>query len=278
MIAVIGTLKQKIMNYDSPIIGIIGLGFVGDAIRSSINIGDVRCVDTDPTKNCFYTYNDLMSCDGIFVCVPSPQNHDGSCSTTILEEVLLNLKTYEGVIISKVTAPPDVYERLQKEYRNLVHIPEFLTAANAREDYRNEDWAIIGGCAGMYQREAERILKYSKSKLDVIYCSIGEAALTKYIINSFLATKVVFMNEMEQLATSQNCNWDKIRSMISRDPRINISHTQVPGPDGYYGFGGMCFPKDTSAILYYAKSLNISLNVLNEAVKKNTLLRLQKPK
>jgi UDPglucose 6-dehydrogenase len=278
MIAVIGTLKQKIMNYDSPIIGIIGLGFVGDAIRSSINIGDVRCVDTDPTKNCFYTYNDLMSCDGIFVCVPSPQNYDGSCSTTILEEVLLNLKTYEGVIISKVTAPPDVYERLQKEYRNLVHIPEFLTAANAREDYRNEDWAIIGGCAGMYQREAERILKYSKSKLDVIYCSIGEAALTKYIINSFLATKVVFMNEMEQLATSQNCNWDKIRSMISRDPRINISHTQVPGPDGYYGFGGMCFPKDTSAILYYAKSLNISLNVLNEAVKKNTLLRLQKPK
>jgi UDP-glucose 6-dehydrogenase len=66
--------------------------------------------------------------------------------------------------------------------------------------------------------------------------------------------------------------------MISRDPRINISHTQVPGPDGYYGFGGMCFPKDTSALLHYAKSLNVSLNVLNEAVKKNSLLRLQKPK
>jgi UDPglucose 6-dehydrogenase len=102
--------------------------------------------------------------------------------------------------------------------------------------------------------------------------------MVKYIINSFLATKVVFMNEMCQLAEINGYNWNKIRGMISKDPRINISHTQVPGPDKQFGFGGMCFPKDTSALIFYAENLNITLNVLKEAVKKNMLLRLQEPK
>ena len=129
-------------------IGIIGLGFVGNAIYRSIepySYGQGALVILDPAKGHNTSYEELYECEGIFVCVPSPMKADGSCDTSILESVLLNLKNYEGVIISKVTAPPDVYQRLNDQYPNLVHAPEFLTAANAVRDYANGTFAIIGG-------------------------------------------------------------------------------------------------------------------------------------
>lgn len=266
------------MMFDLQKIGFIGLGFVGEAIREHYAGFERICIDTDISKGYVGTYHDIMDAEGIFVCVPSPQRADGSCNTDILEAVLNNLKDYKGVIISKVTATPDVYERLGKLYPNLVHVPEFLTAANASADYANENWAIIGGTIIAYQHEAERIIRYTKAQANIFHCSIGEASLVKYAVNSFLSTKVVFMNELAAIAKHNGYRWDKVRHMISMDSRIGITHTQVPGPDGQYGFGGMCFPKDTSALLYYASTLDIHLNVLKEAVKKNTLLRLQKPK
>ena len=130
-------------------------------------------------------------------------NDDGSCNTLPLVSTMTNLKNFKGVIISKVTATPNVYEYLQTQYPNLVHVPEFLTAANAVKDYAKENWAIIGGSTLAYQREADRVIKYSKPDVESVFCTIGEAAMVKYIINSFLATKVVFMNEMCQLAKAQ---------------------------------------------------------------------------
>ena len=261
-------------------IGIIGLGFVGGAVASSfsLSVTDVVIVDTEPAK-CFGTYEDLMSCEGIFVCVPSPSLEDGRCDTSILESVLEKLKGYEGVIISKTTAPASKYEELNKLYPNLVHNPEFLTAANANEDYLNQEFAIIGGKIKAYVTEAERIIRLSLPSLQVVHhCSIGEASLAKYAINCFLATKVVFMNEIQQLTTAAGLDYNRIAGMITHDPRIGRSHMRVPGPDGSYGFGGACFPKDTAALLKYAEGLGINLNTLDAAVKKNTLLRLTEPK
>jgi nucleotide sugar dehydrogenase len=265
--------------FELPKIGFIGLGFVGEAIRNSYN-GNFHniCIDTDVSKGYVSTYKEIMDAKGIFICVPSPQRLDGSCNTDILESVLSNLKDYKGVIISKVTATPDVYQRLQKDYDNLVYVPEFLTAANASLDYARASFMIIGGSVEAYRNETARILKLAKPELQCYHCSITEASLIKYAINSFLATKVVFMNEMQQVANASNCDWENVRRLLTLDTRIGASHMQVPGMDGHYGFGGMCFPKDTSALIEYAKSVGVGLNVLKEAVKKNTLLRLQKPK
>jgi UDPglucose 6-dehydrogenase len=69
-----------------------------------------------------------------------------------------------------------------------------------------------------------------------------------------------------------------ISHMVTNDKRIGTSHMQVPGPDGAYGFGGACFPKDASALLKYAEQNGSVMNVLDAAVKKNTLLRLTEPK
>jgi UDPglucose 6-dehydrogenase len=266
------------MNFDLPKIGIIGLGFVGEAIRNSYVGFTTICIDTDVHKGYVGTYNEIKDTEGIFICVPSPENKDGTADTSILESVLVTLKNYPGVIISKVTAPPDVYKRLSEEYPNLVYVPEFLTAANSIHDYANSSFFIIGGKVLAYQREAERVIRYSHPNASTVPCTIEEASLTKYIVNSFLATKVVFMNEMAALVNANGANWHKVARLISYDSRIGKSHLRVPGPDDQYGFGGMCFPKDTSAIIKHAESLNVNLHVLKEAIKKNTLLRLQKPK
>jgi UDPglucose 6-dehydrogenase len=260
-------------------VGIIGLGFVGHAIRMAFDKygGPRPLVLLDPAKGYTNTYEDLASCDGIFVCVPSPQGDDGSCDTSILEDVLSKLSAvdYNGTIISKCTAPPDIYNRLNDQYPNLVHAPEFLTAANAIADYAQGKFAFIGGKVSAHKYQAERIIRESQTELSsVYYCSIGEAALAKYAINSFLATKVVFMNELYKMATKAGLDYDKVSAMIRADSRIGTSHMQVPGPDGSFGFGGMCFPKDTAALLKYAQSLNLNMNVVDAAVKKNTLLRL----
>lgn len=263
-------------------IGIIGLGFVGNAVCTSYNnnpLVEIIEIDSDPNKNCKGTFEDLANATAVFICVPSPQNEDLSCNTEPLESTLEKLRNFVGVIISKVTAPPNVYERLQKQYPNLVHVPEFLTASNAVNDYISSTFSIIGGGIQAYMHEAHRIVKLGLRELEHSYfCSIGEASLAKYTINSFLATKVVFMNEMAKLAEAGGQNWDTIRNLIALDRRIGNSHTQVPGFDGQFGFGGACFPKDTSALLKYAETLSIPMNVLDSAVKKNIVLRLTNSK
>lgn len=262
-----------------PKIAVVGAGYVGGAIATCYNKNNfhVICIDADPSKSTG-TYQDLKDCEAVFVCVPSPAKESGECDTSILNSVLYLLRDFKNVIISKTTAPPAFYEKMQTVYPNLVHVPEFLTASNPVGDFFNQDTAIIGGQVLAYQREAERILRGVQQLTNIRYTSIGEAAFAKYIINSFLATKVVFMNEMEELAKAQGYEWRDIVQSVMVDKRIGSSHLQVPGPDGYYGFGGMCFPKDTNALVKYASKLGVQLTVLKSAIKKNVLLRLQKPK
>lgn len=262
-------------------IGIIGLGYVGWAVFEAYRheLIDLVCIDTDSSKNAHGTYDELHDASGVFVCVPSPTLPNGDCDDSILISVLENLKDFKGVIISKVTAPPNVYKKLKTEYPNLVHAPEFLTAKNSVLDYKGTKYSIIGGSVKAYINEAHRLIKLGIPDLEMSYhCTIEEASLSKYVINTFLATKVVFMNEMATLAESSDINWGTIRNLIALDRRIGNSHTQVPGPDGTYGFGGICFPKDTEALLKYAESQKVQMNVLDAAAKKNLLLRLTNSK
>ena len=260
-------------------IGIIGLGYVGNAIRSAFNDGlFVDIVIIDPPKGYnTSTYSDLKDADAVFVCVPTPRGTETYCDTSVLEEVLDHLGSieYTGVIISKSTAPPDVYQKLNNLYPNLVHVPEFLTAANAVDDYYTGEFAIIGGSVRAYINEAERIIKLGQGNLkNIIHCNIGEAALAKYAINSFLATKVVFMNEIHNIAVASGLNYRTVALLVALDPRIGNSHAEVPGTDGLYGFGGHCLPKDTETLLNFSKDLGVTMQVLEAALKKNTLLRL----
>jgi len=254
-------------------IGIIGLGFVGGAVKAAHDLVGIETVDVDPHKGLPATLADAKACEAIYICVPSPIGADGSCDTSILEDVMSQLVDYVGPIISKVTAPPSVYIRLQQDHKNLIHAPEFLVAATATEDYINGTYAIIGGYEP-YATQAEAAILAAQRKVDKITkIGIGEAALTKYAINTFLATKVIFMNELKALADAAGLDYTVIKETVQFDLRQGNSHFDVPGPDGKYGFGGACFPKDTSALLKYAEGLGVDLTVLASAVAKNKTIR-----
>lgn len=260
-------------------IGIIGLGFVGTAIKNAYDKNNsVELVLKDEFKNYNATYNDLLECSAIFIAVPSPQGDDGRCDTSILESVLLELNdiNYKGVIISKVTAPPLEYKELHRKYNSLVHAPEFLTAVNANDDYINGEFSIIGGSIPWVDVAKNIILLGQPNITTTKFCTIEEASLAKYSINCFLATKVIFMNELEDYSNVIGCDYNVVSNLIKSDKRIGTSHMQVPGPDGEYGFGGYCFPKDTSALYTMANDADVGLMVLQAVIEANTLIRLIK--
>lgn len=250
-------------------IGIIGAGFVGGAVKNAYDTFGVPTIVHDPAKGFVSSWEELKSCDGVYVCVPSPTSETGECDTSILEGVLANLAGMEGVIISKVTAPPGVYSKLKVVYPNLVHAPEFLVAATANDDYINGYFAFIGG-EEEYCKRAEEIIRASQPSLrDVTLCSITEASLAKYTINSFLAMKVVFMNQIYDLAQQLGVNYQAMTNMIQSEKRFGSSHMRVPGPDGSRGFAGACFPKDTQALVFEADRAGVDFSLLKTAIETN---------
>jgi UDPglucose 6-dehydrogenase len=97
-----------------------------------------------------------------------------------------------------------------------------------------------------------------------------EAELTKYTRNCFLALKVSFFNEIHNICSLLNINYDNFIKGVVCDDRIGASHTQVPGHDGKFGYGGTCFPKDTNALNSFAKNeLNMESFILSAAIERN---------
>ena len=86
--------------------------------------------------------------------------------------------------------------------------------------------------------------------------------MVKYLTNTFLSVKVSFANEIYQVCDKLNIDYDKVVEYATLDDRLGKSHWNVPGPDGDFGFGGHCFPKDLNALLYLTQNLNTVNNVL----------------
>lgn len=254
-------------------IGIIGLGFVGGAIDHAHQLYNVETVRHDPLKQVIADKQELYSCNGIFVCVPSPGKDNGECDTSILESVLKDLIDYKGVIISKVTCPPTTYTQLQKIYPNLVHVPEFLVAATAKEDYLSGEFVIIGGHTEYCEKAYDIVIQSQININKKMFCSIEEAAMMKYTINSFLATKVIFMNQIKAICDSIDADFNKVVNGVKFDTRLGTSHFDAPGPDGKYGFGGACFPKDTQALAHMATMLANPFTLLNKVIEINNKIR-----
>ena len=248
-------------------VGIIGYGFVGQAIGLCYESKDL--IVRDPKFSNSAELSKFNKCDCIFVCVPSPSREDGSCDASILEqtikELLFTVLNKDIPVICKTTAPPSVYEQLHKQYPNIVHCPEFLTAANAHEDYINSPYCVLGGD----EKYCEMARKFIEPHLNIshfeyVITDIKAAALYKYMMNSYLAAKVTFMNEFYKLAKVEGVDWNRVKEIAQFDARIGATHMDVPGPDGSYGWGGACFPKDMAAIINEAKSLGLDFKLLEQ--------------
>ena len=262
-------------------IGIIGQGFVGNAVYQKFkNYFDVLTYDLDESK-CNSTKEDLLfKCNTIFLCLPTPMNTDGSCNVDILQRELENIdlitdnQEIKKTIVVKSTVSPGTTNKWNSSYESLdiVFNPEFLTEANAVEDFNNQNRIILGG-----PRPATTELRrmYSKvfPKAHIIKTDSTHAEMVKYLTNSFLATKVSFANEIYQICDKLNIDYDKVVEYATLDDRLGKSHWNVPGPDGDFGFGGHCLPKDLSALIYLAMNLHTETNVLNAVEETNDVVR-----
>ena len=262
-------------------IGIIGQGFVGNAVYQKFkNYYDVLTYDLDESKSNSDVNEIIYKCENIFVCLPTPMNNDGSCNINIVEQVLTgidlttdNLETQRNIII-KSTIPPGTTAKwnLRFESLNIVFNPEFLTEANAVSDYENQDRIILGGVRPA-TTELKTIFSKVFPKAHIIKTDSTHAEMVKYLTNTFLATKVSFANEMYSLCNQLNIDYDKVVEYATLDDRLGKSHWNVPGPDGDFGFGGHCFPKDLAAILHLSEKLNTMNNVLCAVQETNNNIR-----
>ena len=248
-------------------IGIIGFGFIGRAIGWAYKNTDL--VIRDPKLQDSASLDKFVDRDAIFICVPSPSTIDGHCDTTILEQVLkellfVTIKNPNVVLISKSTASPRTYKRLRQKYPNLVHVPEFLTQANASADYANADYCVIGGNYD-WAIKARNVLHFGRALAHDkhIIVNIETAALYKYMMNSYLAAKVTFMNDFKKIADAEGVDIKDLAYLAKHDDRIGTTHMEVPGPDGQYGWGGACFPKDIAAIQMEGLDLGVELELLS---------------
>ena len=259
-------------------IGIIGQGFVGNAVYQKFkNYYDVLTYDLDDSK-CNSTFNEICyECDTIFVCLPTPMDVDGRCNVSIVETELHALnETDNHNIIIKSTVSPGTTERWNTQYENLsiVFNPEFLTERNAVKDYDNQKRIILGGPRPT-TTEIKQIFSKVFPKAHIIKTDSTHAEMVKYLTNSFLATKVSFANEMYQICEGLDVDYDKVIEYATQDERLGDSHWNVPGPDGDFGYGGHCFPKDVKALMVVAEDMDIiplmlaATDVKNNEVRKN---------
>ena len=260
------------------IIGIIGQGYVGTAIKEGFQQHyEIFTYDKyDEEKSTANLWTLALRSNVIFVCVPTPMNADGTCHTDIVESVIKEIDDckheHKPTVVIKSTVPPGTTDRLHKKYKNIdvIFNPEFLTEANFLEDFKNQTRIILGGV-----RRGTNLLRQVYSKVfphaTIVKTGSKTAEMTKYFINSFLATKVSFANEMKILCDGIDIDYDKVVEYSTYDERLGKSHWAVPGPDGELGFGGHCLPKDISALVNGYDDMELLKTVLqvNDKVRKD---------
>jgi UDPglucose 6-dehydrogenase len=245
-------------------IGIVGYGFVGQAVDYAFSSGDVEKFYVDPKLDT--SLDDLIDWNPhvSFICAPTPMSDDGFVYAYIVEDALLKILEHtKGGVVIKSTITPDIVDRIfqsiyDDDVKRITINPEFLTEKNAKADFVMADYHIIGGDLWLCERVADIYRQYSMCMTnDFYFMSATDASFVKYASNSFLAMKVTFFNQLHDSVTKFGSNWSLVSSTLARDKRIGRSHTVVPGYDNKRGYGGACFPKDTLAFIKFDNDLTL---------------------
>lgn len=206
----------------------------------------------------------LREADFVFVCVPTPSLPDGACDTSIVEEIVA-LAAPRRAIVCESTVAIGTTDRLIRTYgKPLVFVPEYAGGA-AEHPYRDpsrRSFFIYGG----YEPEASAVRDLfaraypAVTRHHVVAPAAAETA--KYMENAFLALKVAFCNDIYDLCTRLDVDYETVRGLWLEDERIGASHTVVTPERGY---GGHCLPKDVAALCALARDLGVPQEVM-EAV------------
>jgi len=216
----------------------------------------------------------------VFLALPTPPGEDGSADLKYVLGVakdLGDIMTDYKVIVDKSTVPVGTAEKVHaaiaKGYVgdfDVVSNPEFLREGVAVEDFMKPDRVVIGASSERAHKVmGELYAPFVRSGNPVIFMDVRSAELTKYAANSFLATKISFMNEVAQLCERLGADVDMVRRGIGSDERIG-KRFLFPG----IGYGGSCFPKDVQALVKSSAEAGYDFQILNAVMDVNEKQKL----
>jgi UDPglucose 6-dehydrogenase len=223
----------------------------------------------------------------IFLALPTPPGEDGSADLKYVLGVakdLGNILTDYKVIVDKSTVPVGTAEKVHQAIAanckvefDVVSNPEFLREGVAVEDFMKPDRVVIGSSSDRAKKVmSDLYAPFVRQGNPIIFMDEKSAELTKYAANSFLATKISFMNEIAQLCERLGADVDMVRKGIGSDERIG-KRFLFPG----IGYGGSCFPKDVQALIKSSEDVNYNFQILkavedvNEAQKLHLMPKIK---
>jgi len=265
-------------------IGFIGIGFVGGTTANVLEKKhEIIRYDIDIKKG-FTDPSNLKNAEGVFICVPTPMKPSGEIDYSPMHNSLKTLTNVTSknkekpLVIIRSTAVSGTTDKLEEEYPfNFVFNPEFLREAHALEDMLNTDRIVIGANRLEDFKKTKKIYEplFPEEKVKYIHLSRKEAEMVKYANNVMLTIQVMGANEISGICNSIDIDYNKIKEIMLMDERIG-KNIDVPGPDGDYGFGGKCFPKDLRALTYLSREKGYEPNFLEEVWRSNSKFRKNK--
>ncbi len=214
--------------------------------------------------------------DIIFLALPTPEDEDGSADLSyvlsVSEEIGKKIKTYK-VIVDKSTVPVGTAEKVQAVIAknasckfDVVSNPEFLREGFAVDDFLKPERIVVGSSSEQATEMMKKLYgPFVRSGNPIIIMDEKSAELTKYAANSFLATKITFMNEIANYCEKVGADVDMVRAGMGSDSRIG-KRFLFPG----IGYGGSCFPKDVKALQKAGKNENYDFKILNSVIEINS--------
>lgn len=250
-------------------VGIVGIGVVGAACKFGFELlgHDVSVHDIKMKTK----IEDVAHAEIVFVCVPTPSEEDGSCDTSIVEQVVYDLKdkNYNGIVAVKSTVSPGTTERLMEQTGlNICFVPEFLRERCAVTDFtENHDICIIGTS----DKETYRAVKNCHGSYPdkFVQLTTGEAEFCKYFNNVYNAMLITFANSFYEVCESVGVDYTNIKNAVVERKHINGNYLECN--KNFRGFGGMCLPKDTAALASLAK--NTKVDFFDDLLKENAKYR-----
>ncbi|MBR9706927.1 MAG: UDP-glucose/GDP-mannose dehydrogenase family protein [Candidatus Diapherotrites archaeon] len=259
-------------------IGIIGHGYVGKALDYAFRIPGFTVRVYDKFKELNSLENVVDKSDFIFLCVPTPYKDD-KIDLTIMDEVMEQVakraQNTDKIIIIKSSVIPGTTAVFSKKYPEckIACNPEFLREDHYIEDLLNASRIVIGADDANVAKKVHDLYHYRLPNTKIFTGSSIEAEMCKYMANAFLATKVIFGNEIDALCNKLGADYSKVKEMVVADKRIGDSHLDH---EDKKGFGGKCFPKDLVALLALFKDEDVDAALLKTVWSKNLGFRKDK--
>lgn len=224
-------------------IALIGCGFIGNALKCWIehNNPAIQILVSDPFKGYHDdVYDASKKIDAYFIQIHVLTNADGTQDINDLVSIVKKIPAGIPVWI-RTTILSSTFAQLREVNDNVEFLPEFLTQRTALDDFNTQPMVFTGN--------TELLKKIFHGKKHICMTS-EEAILAKYVHNVFGALKVTYFNCINEICQKNGLDFSKVRECVLASGYINDTHTQVPGPDGKFGYGGKCFPKDVNAFVH----------------------------